>query len=201
MHPYATDSQGRETVHLMTAATSILAAYVLSGLLGVVKLEWLQWVDVPSVLGFYKLFNTIFDKWLWRSEFLHRIGLIKVPDLAGSWRGHLTSSYTNHTKGHEVEIEIKQTWTRLAIIFKTGTSRSHSHAGTILVENPGGVLLAYEYTNEPQPDALTTMGTHRGTAHLTLKKIDGHSVLEGGYYTGRGRQTFGTLQVEFTTTR
>ncbi len=55
-------------------------------------------------------------------------------------------------------------------------------------------MVSYEYVNEPKPLAPTLMQIHRGFADLTLS-LDGR-VLDGDYYTGRGRQTYGSLHLE-----
>ena len=50
--------------------------------------------------------------------------------------------------------------------------------------------LHHLYVNEPHPTAPDTMNAHRGTATLRLKG----AVLEGDYYTGRGRLEIGALK-------
>jgi len=53
--------------------------------------------------------------------------------------------------------------------------------------------LIYEYINEPCGDAAETMHAHRGIAFLRLS--GGGEQLEGGYYSGRGRTNYGTIQL------
>ena len=45
------------------------------------------------------------------------------------------------------------------------------------------------YVNEPKSGAVGTMNMHQGTAVLKLKE----QILEGDYYSGRGRQGIGSI--------
>ena len=192
MHPYATDSSEGKFVPLYVAGLSILAAWILHRALGTLQFTIPWWIDAPSVIGFYGLFYTIFDKYIWRIRILRTIGVVKVPDSNGTWKGHVASSYDEHATKHDATIKIVQTWTKISIILETNYSNSHSQIAAVITENPNGTILSYEYINEPVPNAEQTMHIHRGTARLTLQP-DG-TVLEGEYYTGRDRENFGILK-------
>jgi len=194
MHPYATDSSERRFVPVFLASLSILAALLLDRGLRTMQFTFPWWLDAPAVMGFYGLFYAIFDRFLWRMRIVRKIGLVKLPDLNGTWKGYVVSSFNQHGTKYNANIEIHQSWTRIGIILKTETSNSQSQIATILTENPNSTVLSYEYRNEPKPNAITTMHAHRGTARLTLKRES--QVFEGEYYTGRDRQHFGTLFFE-----
>ena len=55
--------------------------------------------------------------------------------------------------------------------------------------------LTYEFLNEPKSHTAATMAIHRGTASLRLQRSDREDVLEGEYYTGRGRTNHGALRL------
>ena len=93
-----------------------------------------------------------------------KIGLVKVPNIAGKWDGHLTSSFDDHPGEIKAAIEIKQTWTKLQITLETETSVSRSETASILTKIPDTALLSYEYVNEPKSHARSGMQIHRGTA-------------------------------------
>jgi len=193
MHPYATDSAERRLVPLYLAAASIAAAFLLHKTLeGVIP--W--WIDAPSVAGFYALFFVAFERWLWRIPFLHSSGLLRVPNLNGRWSGSVTTSFDGHATDHEAYLEIHQTWTGLSICLKTDRSQSRSLIGTITTQNPTAGTLSYEYINDPKANAVANMQIHRGTARLDLNTLGDRWVLEGEYYSGRGRQNVGTLRFE-----
>ena len=55
----------------------------------------------------------------------------------------------------------------------------------------GRPVLHYIYDNHPKSAAPGSMERHEGTAALTY--FEEKRLLEGSYYTGRGRQTFGNM--------
>jgi len=193
MHTYITDSNERRLVPLFLAVLSILAAWGLHGLLETIHVSPPWWFDMPSLMGFYGLFYGAFDRWLWRVPAMRKVGLVKVPNISGRWKGYLTSSFNEHEKQCEACIDILQTWSHIRINLETETSRSYSLTASVLIETPNCVAISYEYVNEPKADAKATMHIHRGTARHTLCTVDGAEVFDGEYYTGRDRGTFGTL--------
>ncbi len=193
MHPYVTDSNERRLVPLLLAIVSMLAAWGLHEILEVISLSTPWWFDMPSLMGFYGLFYGSFDKWLWRIPILRKVGLVKVPDIAGKWKGYITSSFDEHQDHCEASIEICQTWTKIRINLETETSRSYSQTAAVLTEIPHCTAISYEYVNEPKAPARTTMHIHRGTARHTLCIVDDTESFDGEYYTGRDRGTFGAL--------
>src|SRR6266404_4948258 len=81
----------------------------------------------PGACGaFFGVLYTLFDRHLWRNGFVCKLGLVKIPNLAGCWRGYLISSFDG--KRHNLVINIFQTWTQLAVFLATTTSISRSCA-------------------------------------------------------------------------
>ena len=190
MHPYATDSTERRSVILWLALISILIAYGLHLLLSKASTKWLWLIDIPSVMGVFGILYTIFDKQLWRWQFLRKLTIVRVPNLNGFWVAEGKS--TTHSTDFAATVKIRQTWTHISITMETEHSRSHSITASLLIDQPDEVTLSYEYRNEPKPNAISTMHAHRGTAVLRLK---GEELLEGEYYSGRDRQNYGTLRL------
>lgn len=193
MHPYATN-QEKTKVFGLIAVLSTIFAYLLSW--GVnrwqITIPWM--LDAPSVIGFFGILYAVFNLSLWKT-FLGRL-LVATPDLNGKWKGHLVSSFNQHETQRSAELRITQTWTHINIIMKTSSSSSHSRTATISTNSIDNSEMTYEYTNEPKSAAASTMNPHRGTAYLTFSCTDGMHILEGEYYTGRGRQNFGSLYFE-----
>lgn len=196
MHSYATDSSERKSIPFFLAALGILAAWILGWIVQKTQISIPWWVDAPAVVGFYGLFYKIFDTWIWRFEFLRKIGVIKLPDLNGVWQGNVSSSYDNYSKEHEAKLKIHQTWTQISIYFESEKSESYSLSGMITAENPVAKALSYEFRNEPKVQAIETMHSHRGMARLTLSLKDKNEFLDGEYFTGRDRQTYGRMHFE-----
>jgi predicted pore-forming effector associated with SMODS systems len=190
-HPYITDSDERKLVTFLLAIIATGVAVLASLLLKVIRLEVPTWVDGPSIFSLFGLFYAAFKKWLWRSTALHKIGLVKVPSLEGRWRGHILTSFDSRNGKRDIDVVISQDWTDMSIRLKGTHSKSRSCVASLLVRD--GVQLAYEYVNEPTPDAVETMHTHRGYTRLDLSP-DGTS-LDGEYYSGRDRQNIGTIHL------
>lgn len=189
MHPYATDSGERKCIPPILMGVSVLLAYLLHWVLiwSRVAIPW--WLDAPSALGFYSLVHSGFDKWGWRDQRIRRLLGIKLPILDGDWQGYCTSSFDDHRTQYNISVSIRQNWRSLSIVLHTPTSTSFSQTAGIHVDDPRGVALTYCYLNEPKPGASAAMNTHRGTARLVL----GNDAMEGEYYSGRGRQNFGSI--------
>lgn len=194
MHPYTTDSNERKSVPLYIAVLSIVAALILILITEAIPFAIPWWIDGTSVLGFYGLFYTIFNRYLWKSRLLRIIGLVKVPNLNGTWNGDLSSSFDKQATKKNATIRISQTWTGISIHLETDSSKSHSLIAAIMTKSPIGAVLSYEYLNEPLPNAKDTMHCHRGTCRLTIQSDE--NILDGQYYSGRDRQNFGTLRFE-----
>ncbi|SRR5712692_2721718 len=193
MHSYSTDSSERERILFGLALLSVGAALGLSRILHASHITLPWWFDAPSTMTFYGVFFTVFDRALWRIPLLRQIGLLEVPVLAGNWTGHLLSSFDNHSKPHSVQVRIEQTWTRIMIALQSELSASFTLVAAIQVNAADGIVLSYQYENQPRPNALKTMEIHLGTARLVFAR---GRCLEGYYYSGRGRQNYGTLYIE-----
>ncbi len=190
MHGYSTDSNERRVVPFLIAALAIGLAWMLSRFLASIQLPVSWWVHAPSSMGFYGALYALFDRQLWRNRFVRKLGLVRVPNLAGHWQGYLTSSFDDHVKRHDLEVQIFQTWTQISITFSTATSESRSCVAAIQVADPDGTALIYQYENQPQAAAMKTMHMHFGTAML---RVSNGSLLTGDYYAGRDRRTFGRI--------
>jgi hypothetical protein len=190
MHGYSTDSDERRVVPLLLAFLAISLAWLSSKLLVIIHLPVPWWVDAPSLMAFYGVLYTFFDRYLWRNGLVSKLGLVRIPNLAGRWHGYLISSFDGHAKRHDLMINIFQSWTQITVFLTTATSMSRSSAAMIQVEDPEGVALIYQYQNQPLADAIRTMHMHYGTAML---RVSNGGCLAGDYYAGRDRRTFGRI--------
>jgi hypothetical protein len=190
MHGYSTDSDERRVVPFLLASVAIALAWLSSRILAVLHLSPPWWLDAPSSLAFYGLLYALFDRKLWRHRLVRKLGLVRVPDLTGCWRGYLTSSFDGHAKQYDLMINIFQSWTQIAVFLTTESSMSRSCAAAIQIDNPEGLALLYQYQNQPLANAGKTMHMHYGTAMLRLSDDDR---LTGDYYAGRDRRTFGRI--------
>jgi len=190
MHGYSTDASERRVVPLLLALLAIALAWASSKFLTVIHLSIPWWLDAPSSMGFYGALYTLFDRYLWRSSFVHRLGLVRVPNLEGRWRGYLITSYDGHAKRYPLMINIFQSWTQIIVYLITPMSMSRSSTAVIQMDDPEGAALIYQYQNQPLADAMKTMHMHYGTAML---RVSNGGCLTGDYYAGRDRRTFGRI--------
>jgi hypothetical protein len=199
MHIYATDSHERTQLVIALGFVSALLAFGLHWTLDALRFSPPWFVEAPSVLGIYGALYKLLDIWLWKKPFMCKLGLVRVPNLAGRWEGHATSSYDGHGTQYPIRLCIEQSWTRLLVTLDSATSRSDSVTAAILIDKPNCVVLTYQYQNKPVASAVHTMNPHDGTAWLILDPAASDG-LQGDYYTGRGRTTFGRLVLKRTRT-
>ena len=194
MHPYATDSNERKLVPGLIALLGLIAALMLGKLLEYTEFSIPWWFDSPAVIGFYGIFYSIFNKWLWKCKIFRKIGLVNLPNLSGSWKGYVTSSFDEYSEKYDTDFTIKQDWNRISIMGKFKMSKSYSISGSILIDDQTGITVSYDYMNEPFTQATKTMAIHRGFNRLSLSPNG--KEMSGPYYSGRGRQNIGEIKLE-----
>jgi hypothetical protein len=188
-HPYSL--QSRERVAQLFAIAGVVLAL---GFGFAVEHLWTPpwWVDTPAVFGFYTLLYLLLDHVAWRWSWISR--LLGVPDISGRWIGTVRTSHDNVEKAHPVIVIVRQSWSTLLICLEGKLSYSVSSAAHVFDgPAPETFEVVYSYQNTPRNDAGETLHPHLGTAHLKFSIVDGQHVLDGDYYTGRGRNTHGRI--------
>lgn len=195
-HAYSTDSTERRSIPLYIAIAAIAAAVAVLRSLQSAGLEAPWWISPPDTMIFYGLFYLFFDKVVWRWRWIRSVGITKIPNLSGTWKGQVVqSSATGGVAATgapmDITLSIRQSWTEISIIGRTAQSSSHSLSGHMMVSDE--CSLSYEYLNEPSASAVSTMHAHRGRASLLLENKG--TTLCGEYFSGRDRQSFGSMQL------
>src|SRR5260370_7819138 len=169
MHGYSTDSGERRVVPLLLASVAIALGWVSSRILAVTNLVVPWWLDAPSSLAFYGALNSLFDRYLWRNGLVSKLGLVRIPNLAGQWHGYLVSSFDGHEKRHHLVITIFQSWTHIAVFLTTPTSTSRSCAAVIQVDDPTGLTLLYQSQHQPlaNPSTPIHIPPHPPPSHVS----------------------------------
>lgn len=191
MHSYEAD--GRKRVFIVLATVSVLLAWLLSAGLDAVDVQLSWWIGAPSGLGLFWPAYWVFDRYVWRLGILRKIGFVHVPNLDGEWKGEVKSSYDGGFS-QSVSVVIRQRWSKMVIRLDTEYSRSHSTLAAFKTDDAIDPNLTYLYFNKPNPDAQDTMEAHEGTAFLELSG----EALVGAYYSGRGRQEMGKIELKRT---
>ncbi len=189
MHSY--EIEGRKGVFIILATPSFLLVWLVDFTSKAVGIDPPWWITTPSFAGFYSVLHMLFDRYIWRSKILHRVGLIKVPNLNGKWKGAIRSSYSHNGSERPVSVVITQRWSKILIRLDSADSHSYSESATLRSADPDAPELAYLYLNEPKTGAVDSMAMHRGTAIMRLRE----SALAGNYYTDRGRREIGTIRL------
>ena len=192
MHDYAIDSRERVLVVKLLFMASALVSGVAAALIpsDLLPMRWL--LPIPSIALVFGVSYWAFDNWLWRWRFLRVLRLISVPDLRGAWPGTVASSYTEFEHQQSVTVTIEQTWTKMIVRLNAAESRSWSLSASILTNAPEGLVLTYLFDSQPEAGSDKTMERFRGTVVLVSISADR---LEGYYFTGRGRETHGSLKL------
>lgn len=144
------------------------------------------------------VFVLAFDHYFWRLPAIGR-RLSKRPNLRGTWRGRLASSWVDPTTSKridpdpEVYLVVRQTFWSVTVNLITKESKSCSTTATIEDDGCGQYQLVAQYRNTPRASVRERSEVHYGSFKLD---IAGEPVdrLEGYYWTDRS--TMGELDFD-----
>jgi hypothetical protein len=129
---------------------------------------------------------------LWRVWPFRSLRWFQIPNLNGNWRINLKSSHEGFESTQEAIALVRQSASRMTISIDFMNSCSHSiSASFIRAERLSTFELIYHYISQPKPEAPPAMNIHHGTTHLRISEDTCH--LQGEYFSGRGRQNFGSI--------
>lgn len=153
---------------------------------------------LPQAIGIYSVLFFVFTKWAWRWR-IFRNWLVKVPNIEGTWTGHLLSSWINpETKATlppiPASLVIKQGFYKISCRLFTKESQSFSVSADVTIGPDDALCLSYTYTNKPGVLIRDRSAIHDGAAILQIIQQPTLS-LEGDYWTSR--KTSGTMKFEF----
>ncbi len=121
------------------------------------------------------------------------------PDLNGTWKGTLTSTWVDPTTGSSkppiaTEIIIRQGLFSTSVSLETQESVSHSTRSFLEpFRDSGRYRIWYSYNNDPQAQFLHRSSPHEGVAFLECEFDADPDRLTGRYYTAR--RTTGDIDV------
>lgn len=132
---------------------------------------------IGESFGIMASLMAVFNKWAWKWKWIR--WMHNMPILTEKYNGTCSSDYDR--KIYTGEIYIKQTFTNIAIKFKTDESISRSLTTSFCMIHNNQYLI-YTYQNDPLADIQDRSPIHYGTAILD---VSNPSILEGNYFTGR----------------
>lgn len=171
-------------VFLLLAAVDLAAKLGISATLPPMVLSWVGAGVVYG--GLYFTFNHV----IWRIGPLANI--LRVPNLAGKWSCEGLRLEVSPAQPWAGQVTIVQTWDRIRLHLETNTSASNSIAAALQYDAAVGYRLLYHYRNQPKAGSKR-LQPHHGFAELVVSH-DGKSA-NGEYFNGRGRNSFGTMNL------
>jgi len=172
---------------------------VLVGLIVVIWAVVLLVQGHPVPLDYIKAFSyavtgvsfalLLWNRWLW-SWRMFRPWLTTRPDLRGTWKGRLVSSWVDpNTKQGRGEIEvylvIRQTYSSIDLRLVTAESFSVSLSASIVADGEGIHTVAVVYRNTPRALLRERSPIGHGGMLLYVRGTPIHQ-LDGEYWTDRG---------------
>lgn len=188
-----------ERIHIPVFLAIAMLAWGITLLLQGTPVTWAHGKPFTMVAGFLGAFWFVFDRFLWRLSFLHG-WFVKRPDLRGTWRVKLQSSYINSETEKCVPMivcymGVKQTLGELKMHLMTPESESWFIASHIRPSPSGsGYQVIGVYTNCPnihlRRERISEI--HKGALIIISHGSDVQpNLLEGEYWTDRN--TNGTI--------
>lgn len=142
-----------------------------------------RWATAGTVITGVTLILLVIDRWLWRVPGIRH--LLRVPDLNGTWRVALESSYQGEGGGEQtVYLVVHQIYSAVTVEVLTERVRSCSDTASLSKRGPRWVL-AYVYRAEPEAIRREGNEPHRGSAEL-LVEMKPSLRFDGDYWTDRG---------------
>ena len=186
MHYYTLDTEIRKVIYIMITLISLSIPILFESLKNI--------FGIPEEIGFPLSFGAIFsfifliqDKLTWKL-----FGNL-IPNLNGTWDASGVSSYKDPKTGenleYQMEVKIKQTFTKIEIYTETKDSTSRSTMASICTQHAVPIF-RYSFENTPKNKADEELHRHPGLIELRIKD---KNHLEGDYFSGKHRLRFGEL--------
>ena len=164
-----------------------------------VSLAWLKPIGI--VVGALSVVVACFDRWIWRLRLLHP-WFVSIPDINGTWKGTLNSSWTKDGSGSSAPsipayLCVRQTFSAVRMRLMTKESASELLIGNVSKDGTA-VLVVGVYRNTPDVLLRDRSPIHYGAILLHVQG-DASMRLEGEYWTDRdtkGRMRFASVSPE-----
>ncbi len=157
----------------------LVILFLLASFGGNLLIRILPHIPIEIAIGlFFLILLGVFDRWLWRLPLLRTLQLIFVPDLDGSWRGRISSSFQEHSQIVTVDVRIEQRWLSTTVFLKSAAATSKSIIAGCVPMPDGTLALVHIYHARPLPGYEQQTNQHTG---MCLLKINSGDQLSGYY--------------------
>ncbi|WP_346846360.1 hypothetical protein [uncultured Clostridium sp.] len=197
MHNYSIDTKEHIYVNFYLALLSVVIVYIAKDLLKQVTFLPISISISSTSLTLFGVLYALFDKYCWKWKILRFTFKVKTPILSGAWEGEYKSSYglnddgTGEPTEGNIKITIEQTWSKISIKSDSvNSSKSCSQVAGVFVKHNKGIVLKYEYENDPEESFVKSMNKHSGFECLVFDEAN--EEMNGSYYTDKYRRTYGS---------
>jgi hypothetical protein len=153
-------------------------------------------IVAPAALLFYSVVFWFFDAILWK---IPPFTLINsgIPNIAGEWEGHLRHDTTGVDL--PVQLTIRQTWSKLALILRTPETASRNTLAGLQVRDPNAVVMTWVYQFDMANPPKSVADHGRGIMEVTLHRASAGESMKDAALRGHLFQCTPTetLNVEF----
>lgn len=188
LHYYSKEFKYSPYIHVFLAALSLIIFYGLSFIPFLDSLK----LSVFKTFTIFAFLEIIFDLFVWK--LFCKLKWIPVLDYSGTYKGTMRSvSKDGEEKEHSVDMNIKQTWSKMKITFRSEKVSSISFSASIIVsefenDNPH---LWYNYFTDGKNNGKKRISAHYGTSKLEFSKDK--SSVSATYFTEQSRDSSGAF--------
>ncbi len=182
-------------INVLIGVLVFCAQFFFTGLDNLSLIDVLRKAFTTTTIVF--IFHCCLEKYLWKLKWL-RPAIVKVPNLHGTWKGKLLSSWVDINTGKELDpievvVYIRQSFSSVSIEVHTDKMISTSYVAGFRTSDSGLQELCYTYSSKAHLPTRDTNPWHDGTTKLTI--YEGEEILlKGEYWTAR--KTVGTLNIK-----
>jgi hypothetical protein len=188
MQDYAVDTDIRRQTYVFLAVVALAAPAFFNSVRTIFGLPASFAIPLTASTIFGVLY-TLHDQIVWR--WLQ--SWIAVPNLNGKWMATGFSSFKDPISGEpfefQMEVKIRQTFSKIEIFTRTGDSTSRSTMASICTQHAVPIF-RYAFENMPKGLANDELQRHPGLVELGIESND---MMTGHYFSGKHRSRFGDL--------
>ena len=177
---------GKTLYSLSTILTALIVSQFIRYITWFESVPTLISTVILTIIIFYIVYYS-FNNWIWKLRPIS--GLLKLPDISGTWSCNGKSDYEDFN--WHGKIKIVQSWDKIRINLTTERSSSESISAVIIYDDIHGYKLVYNYENKPNSLDDTSLRTHVGFVDLNLDYSNSQAA--GYYYNVSGRKTSGEI--------
>jgi hypothetical protein len=185
------------TLPLVAAAALISILVILSYFLLTDTLEVIEAGGALLRLGIVIMVLNIswwlFNNWLWRWRLFRYLGLVKIPDINGTWIGEVKRDGSSQG-AHSFEISVKQKFSSVTFTTRSENSSGNSIFAAFIRDETGENfhLICFWQTETKKLNDESAFEQFTGFSNVTFSDVDGKLYWQDRYFTSR-RTTGGVV--------